>query len=229
MRSFIDKLLPKYARLPLLLMVLFNCAVYILPGRLFLTDAARYDLSVPLDAMLPFVPAFVVFYVLAYGQWVGNYLLHSRDSVQLCYRLAMANILCKAIFLVCYIFIPTQITRPEVTGSGLFAWGTRMVYAIDTPPVNLFPSIHCLESWMSFRAAMMLRKKNGWYIGAQGVFTLLVFASTVLLKQHFLVDIPASILVCEIGLFLSGKCGLWRVFNKVQTPSAKAWLEKHDL
>ena len=70
----------------------------------------------------------------------------------------------------------------------------------------------------------MLQKKNVWYITAQGVLAVLVFASTVLIKQHFVIDIPAGILVCEIGLFLSGRCKLWRVFETVQTPSAKAWL-----
>lgn len=220
-------ILPKFTRLPLLVMLVFNCAVYILPSRLFVTDVTRYDLTTSLDLMLPLVPFFVVIYVVfAYGQWVGSYVLHCRDGVRLCYRITMANIISKAIFLVCYIFIPTQIVRPEITGNGLFEWGTRLVYSIDDP-VNLFPSIHCLESWMCFRSAMMLRKRNGWYIAAQGICTVLVFASTVLIKQHFLIDIPASILVCEISLFLAGRCGLWRFFKKVQTPSAKAWLKQN--
>ncbi len=218
-------LLPKFVRFPLLLMIVFNCAVYILPSRLFVTDVVRYDLSLWIDAVLPCVPCFVLFYVLCYGQWVGSYIFHCRDSVQLCYRLVMANILSKAVCLVCYVFLPTQIQRPEIVGSDIFSWGTRLVYSIDDP-VNLLPSIHCLESWICFRGAMMLRKKNGWYIAGQGVFTLLVFASTVLIKQHFVIDIPVSILVFEFALFLAGPCGLWRFFNKVQTPSAKAWLKE---
>jgi hypothetical protein len=219
-------LFPKYARFPLLFMVVFNCAAYILPSRLFVTDVARYDLTMVLDQMLPCVPFFVLFYVLAYAQWLGGYVLHCRDSVQLCYRLVMTNVITKAICLVCYVLIPTTIQRPEITGSGLFAWGTRVVYAIDDP-VNLLPSIHCLESWIAFRGAMMLKKKNGWYIAGQGIMTLLVFASVVLIKQHFIIDIPISILVCELALFLAGRCGLWRVFNKIQTPSAKAWLKEN--
>lgn len=221
-------LVPKYARFPLLLMMVFNCAVYILPSRLFVTDVARYDLTMVLDRMLPCVPFFVLFYVLSYAQWAEGYLYHCRDSVQLCYRLVMANILTKSVCLVCYTFLPTTIQRPEIVGSDLFSWGTRVVYAIDDP-VNLMPSIHCIESWLTFRGAMMLKKKNGWYIAGQGVMTLLVFASTVLIKQHFVIDIPVSILVCELALFLAGPCGFWRVFNKIQTPSAKTWLKDHKL
>ena len=220
-------LFPKFTRFPLLFMAVFNCAVYILPSRLFVTDVYRYDFTMELDRMLPLVPFFVLFYVLAYGQWVGSYVLHCRDSVQLCYRITMANILSKAVCLMCYVFLPTTIQRPEITGSGLFEWGTRLVYTIDNP-VNLLPSIHCLESWIAFRGAMMLQKKNGWYIAGQGIMTLLVFASTVFIKQHFVIDIPISILVCEFALFLSGRCGLWRIFNQVQTPSAKAWLKENS-
>lgn len=224
----IDELLPKFVRLPLLLMVVFNFAVYILPSRLFVRNVERYDLSLALDLLLPCIPFFALFYVLAYVQWAGSYILHCRDSVQLCYRIAAANIFAKVICLACFTFFPTYLVRPEVPGSGLFAWGTRLIHTIDNP-VNLFPSIHCLESWLCFRSAMMLHRKNGWYIAAQGILTLLVFASTVLIKQHFVIDIPAGILVCEIGLFLSGRCGLWRMFNKIQTPSAKAWLKQHGM
>lgn len=228
MQKLWDRLLPKYTRLPLLLVVLFNIFVYYAPSRLFVSDSPRYDLSLSLDVLLPCVPFFLLFYVMAYGQWVGSYLWHCRDSVQLCYRIAMADIVAKTVCLICFLLIPTELTRPELTGNGVFAWGTRLIYAIDKP-VNLFPSIHCLESWMCFRGSMMLKQKNGWYIAAQGVLTVLVFASTVLIKQHFVVDIPAGILACEIGLFLSGRCRWWRVFETVQTPSAKAWLRQHTM
>lgn len=228
MREKLDWLLPKFVRFPLLMVVVFNIFVYYAPTRIIPINGEPLDLSLALDAALPCIPFFLLFYVLAYVQWIGSHVFHSRDSVQLCYRLAMADIIAKMICLVFFVLTPTQITRPEVTGSGFFEWGTRFIHSIDTP-VNLFPSIHCLESWLCFRGAMMLQKKNGWYITAQGVLSLLVFASTALIKQHFVIDIPAGILACEIGLFLSGRCGLWRVFNKVQTPSAKAWLKEHQL
>jgi len=227
MRAKIDWLLPKYARWPLLLVFIMNTVVYVAPSRLFVTDVARYDLTIALDVMLPCVPFFLLFYVLAYVQWAGSYIFHSHDSVRLCYHLAAADIIAKLLCLMFFIFLPTQMARPEAEGSGLFGWGLRLVYAIDNP-VNLFPSIHCLESWICFRSAMMLKKKNGWYIAGQGVLTVLVFASTVLIKQHFVVDILGGILVCEIGLFLSKCFGAWRIFNKFQTPSAKAWLAEHS-
>ena len=46
----------------------------------------------------------------------------------------------------------------------------------------------------------MSEKMPRWYAWAMGIFSLLVFASTVLVKQHFVVDIFAGIIVGEIGL-----------------------------
>lgn len=220
MKAKFDWLLPKFMRVPVLVAVLFNFFVYLAPSRLFVTDVVRYDLSIGLDRMLPCIPAFLLIYVLAYVQWVFSYVWHCRDSERLTYHLCTANIVAKSLCLLCFIFLPTQIVRPEITGDGLFSWGLRLVYTIDDP-VNLFPSIHCVESWMCFRTAMMLHKKTKWYITAQGIFTLLVFASIVLVKQHFVLDIFAGVLVCEIGLFLSKRFGLWRLFRKLQPSWAK--------
>ena len=50
------------------------------------------------------------------------------------------------------------------------------------------------------------------------VVSLLVFASTVLVKQHFFVDIFAGIAVVEIAWFLSRRLRLWRVFEKIELP-----------
>ena len=228
MQDKINRLLPKYVRLPLLLVVILNFLTYTLLPPLLVADESRIDITSPWDTTLPLIPFFLLFYVLAYVQWVGSYIFHSRDSVKVCYRIVAADLIAKLICLACFLFFPTTMVRTEVAGNGVFEWGLRFIYAIDKP-INLFPSIHCLESWMCFRGALMLQKKNVWYITAQGVLTLLVFASTVLIKQHVLIDIAAGVLVCEIGLFLAGRCGLWKVFNKLQTPSAKAWLAQRDL
>ena len=143
-------LLPKFTRLPLLVMLVFNCAVYILPSRLFVTDVTRYDLTTSLDLMLPLVPFFVVFYVVfSYGQWAGSYIFHCRDSVRLCYRITMANIISKAIFLVFYIFLPTQIVRPEITGSGLFAWAHGWYIPLTTRSICSRPYTAWKAGWRS--------------------------------------------------------------------------------
>ncbi len=222
-KKFLDTVVPSFVRLPLLLAVGTNMLTYYLVPILLGENIHRYDLawmSAGLDDWLPFVPFFVLFYALAFAQWGFSYIFHCRESAQLCYRMVVADIIAKLICLVCFVLLPTEIVRPEITGNSIWEWATGIFYATDKP-INLFPSIHCLESWICFRTAMMMEKRNGWYITAQGILTVLVMASTVLIKQHFVIDIPAGVLVVEIGLFLSDRCGLWRVLRKVETPAAR--------
>jgi len=225
MKDKLEKILPSFARLPILLVVLFNMTIYYLLPIILTDNIKRYDLSLTIDKKLPFVPFFLLFYVLAYLQWIGSYVYHCRESRQLCYRMTMADMIAKFLCMLCFIFLPTQIVRPEIMGNGIFEMGTQFIYDVDKP-INLFPSIHCLESWICFRTSLMMKKKNLYYITAQGIFSLLVFASSVLIKQHFVIDIPAGILAVEIGLLLSGRFKMWRLMEKIQLFFTRKQTEK---
>lgn len=200
-------IIPAYSILPIAAMLGMNTLAYF-GTRIFTTGRYHYNIESPLDQQLPLVPFFVVFYLLAFGQWVGCYLLIAREKKAYCYRFFLGDIIAKAICMVIFLVFPTTLNRPEITGSGIFERLLAFVYSTDAPD-NLFPSIHCLESWMCYRGCRKLANAPGWLPGwfsnANLVFTLLVFASTVLLKQHVLIDIAGGVAAVEIGLFLSGK------------------------
>lgn len=196
-------MIPKYAIKPLALALLVNSCVYmgIAQLRRFLTFSS---LETPLDTALPFLAPFVLFYVLAFVQWGLNYLLIARDSKELCYRFAFGNIIAKLICLFFFVFLPTTLARPEVTGTDLCSRLVRLIYTFD-PPVNLFPSIHCLESWCCIRASFLLKKSNRTYQTATLIMSLGVFASTLFIKQHVIADVFGGIVVFEAGFRLAGR------------------------
>ena len=198
-----NPLIPKYAIKPLALALLVNSCVYmgIAQLRRFLTFSS---LETPLDTALPFLAPFVLFYVLAFVQWGLNYLLIARDSKELCYRFAFGNIIAKLIYLFFFVFLPTTLARPEVTGTDLCSRLVRLIYTFD-PPVNLFPSIHCLESWCCIRASFLLKKSNRAYQTATLIMSLGVFASTLFIKQHVIADVFGGIVVFEAGFRLAGR------------------------
>lgn len=173
-------------------------------SRLFVANVPRLNMALPVDEKLPLCSTFVVFYILAYFQWLAGYILIARENPAHCKRIFQGEIIAKMICMALFVAVPTTIVRPEVTGNSIFAHLVRAIYRMDLP-INLFPSIHCLDSWICFRGAQGMRSVPAWYAPAMLVLTLLVFASTVLIKQHVLVDIPAGILVGELGLFLSGR------------------------
>ena len=210
----LERILPSYARIPLVLLVIINLIVY--EGTQFLMlHAKHWDLALPLDARIPFRPAWIVIYILAYLQWAVSFIVISRESRAHCNRVLAGEIIAKFICMLFFIALPTRIERPVVEGSGVFAALTRLIFASDLPG-NLFPSIHCLESWICFRGAIGMKRVPRWYAPAMLAFTLMVFASTVLVKQHVLVDIPAGVLVAEAGLLLSDKLRAGRLLDRLE-------------
>lgn len=202
----------KYWFVPIFALIVINTIAY--TGTKLLTDSGNhFDIALPIDAAIPFIPAFIVIYILSYAQWVIGYGLIAAESKEVCYRVISSEIIAKLICMVIFLVFPTIMTRPDITGNGIFEWATNFIYSLDTP-TTLFPSVHCLESWILFRTAHKTRHKK-WLVPLWFVFALLVFASVVFVKQHLILDIPAAILVGEIGLFLGKKLRTERVFEKI--------------
>ena len=204
MKNYMKKLydfVPTYGWVMLFCFLAFNLLTYY-GSRLIILDSVKYDLSTPLDKILPFRTEWIIVYVLAYIQWAIGLIAAAKERKGLCYRILGGEIFAKLLCLMCFLLLPATISRPEILGDAPWDKLTGLIYAIDTPDC-LFPSIHCLESYICFRAAMLSERLPRWYTWVTGIFSIMVFASTVLVKQHFLVDIVAGIIVGEIGLQVS--------------------------
>lgn len=210
----IYKILPKYAFLPIIISVTFNMLAYF-GTRPFTNKLYHYDLSIPLDHQLPMIPFFMIPYALAYVTWIVGFIVICRESKQLCYMVMTAEQIAKLICVTFFIFLPTEMVRPEVVGNGFSEWLTRMVYTMDEPN-NLFPSIHCLLNWMVFRGAMKCKKVGNVYRTVMFLSAILIFVTVLLTKQHLFVDIFAGIAVVEIGLYASKKFQLYRVYYAIE-------------
>lgn len=201
MRKFVLKLynfIPRYGWIMLFCFLTLNMLTYY-GARLVIADSVKYDLSTKLDKIIPFRSEWIIVYVLAYLQWAIGLIAAARERKGLCYRIIGGEIFAKVICLLCFILLPATIVRPEVSGNAPWDHLTRLIYSIDTPDC-LFPSIHCLDSYICFRGALMSEKLPRWFTWVTGIFAVMVFASTVLVKQHFVVDIIAGIVAGEIGI-----------------------------
>lgn len=147
-----------------------------------------------LDDKIPFVRQFVLIYVMWYPLMLGTtlYLLFKdrRAFVRYARSVVLGLTACMLIFLL----LPSgQELRPaEVPGNDLSAWMLRLIYAADTN-TNVFPSMHVVGTLAAVigifdsRSAALGAK---WGVAALGV---LINASTVLIKQHSVLDIFAGI------------------------------------
>lgn len=212
------RFLPLYGVLPIVCSVVFNVLVY--SGNRILTSGWKhYDLSLPIDDRIPFESWAIVFYIGAYLLWVVGFLLIAREEKALCYELFSGELLGKLLCLLFFLFLPTRMAdRPDLSEAhSLFDRLTQIIYALD-PPDNLFPSIHCMESWVVLRASFRcrrLRRPVIWRVTS--LFgALAVFLSTLLVKQHVLLDVVGGVAVAEAGFLLSRVLNAGRIYPALE-------------
>lgn len=208
MRTKQKGFLPGYSWGMLALVLLANGVAYF-GSRLVTRGLAHYSLISPLDRKLPFLPVFILFYLLAYVQWVVGFVWIAKGSRREVLRILTGELIAKGIALACFLLFPTTVEgfRPEaeaLRGGGIWNELVGVVYSLDAAD-NCFPSVHCLESWVCFRGAMKCRRAKRWYVLMMFGVAILVFASTVLVKQHVLIDIAGGVAAVEIGFRIADR------------------------
>lgn len=219
--QFYDWLIPRYARKPLVLVILFNFLCYYIPKAFESQRSDLHMISTALDDALPRIPAFILIYVLAYVQWVVAYIVITRDSREHCCRFVSGELTSKVIAMAILLIYPTTFRRPPVEVTSFTTWVMSLIYKSDTP-TNLFPSMHCVASWFCFRGSLGLKKMPKWYAWAQGFFSLLVFASVLLVKQHVWPDILGGIAVAELGILFARLFHWERLIEKLSSARSHA-------
>ncbi len=228
LKQKIDPVIPLYGIIPLISCFALNMLVY--SGTMVLcADWKHYDLTTPFDRAVPLVPGWMYIYFGCYLFWIVNYILVARihrDNREFFFRFVATDMLSRLVCAVFYIGFPTTNVRPVVTGEGFSSWLLHFLYGIDQP-TNLFPSIHCLVSWLCFVGIRKSDKVPLWYKVFSCVFALLVVASTQFTKQHYIADAVAGIALAEILFFICSRAPLYRpvqrFFEFVNRKIAQIW------
>ncbi len=151
------------------------------------------------DRITPFVPAFVIPYILWTPFVISMFVLLCFKNRSMYYRsiilMCVGQLTCFAI----YYFFQTTTPRPMITGDGYFSQlVVNMVYANDQP-YNCFPSIHVLNTYIILKAITQIELKKVLRIGIV-LFSWSIIFSTVFIKQHVLLDIVGAVVLIE-GLY----------------------------
>ena len=205
-------LIPKYAIVPIIFYCLAVPSYFLVR---FLTEGRSfYDASFFLDEKIPFLPIFIWIYVLAYLQWFIGYFAVMRSNETTCKTYFGAEFIGKLTCVLIFALIPTTMVRPELSGSGLTNDLMQWMYSIDSPD-NLFPSIHCMESWLVARGLMETKAPRAAKI-LMWVFSILVFMSVVFVKQHVVIDIAGGIAVAELAIYLSKRLDMPGFYTAIE-------------
>ncbi len=203
----IKHIVPKYAVFPLICIILGNMLAYY--GSTFLVslfDPQRHSVAIGIDSYIPLIPWWSLIYFGCYASWAVFYILACRDSLKTCYDFVCAEIIAKMLCLVIFVLYPTVMAqRSEIVaslGDSFFDKVCALIYKFDKP-YNLFPSVHCLASWMGFRGVCWRKTSPLWLKIFAGVLAIFVFLSTLFTRQHYIIDIFGGVAVAEIGIFIS--------------------------
>lgn len=206
------KLFPSYAYLPLIITVLLHMAIY-WGTKAINGNTVHHSIPVPFEDAIPFAPEWVTIYTATFIFWMLGLAVCMTRERELCFRMFTGLYIAELICAVFFIALPTVIDRPEAAGSLYYDRLLAQLYAADQP-TNLFPSMHCMFAYMVFRGFMIAKLDKPVVIGS-GLFAALVCASTVFVKQHFLLDTFAGIILGEVAVTLSLKTNAWKLMDKI--------------
>ena len=196
----LSDILYNYRHATLLLLLLLLIYVFNLLEQVVVP---RYWISCTLDDYIPFVSVFVIPYCIWYFYVaVGLIFLCLKDK----------RVFIPTIFLLCtgmgialllyFLFPHGQPLRPSITGDDPFSLFIKHVIYVNDTNTNCCPSIHVLDQLAVHIGLCRSKyfKNRRWFKATSLVVTVLVCASTVLIKQHSILDVMLA-LVLEAMLY----------------------------
>ncbi len=164
----------------------------------------HFDITGFIDNKIPFVPWMVVIYFGSYIFWAVNYYICANQASNERSRYFCADAMSKAVCIVFFIAFPTTNIRPEIPGDpNIWNWMMRFLYSIDSPD-NLFPSMHCLVSWLCWIGVRKRKDISVVYRYISLAIAIAICVSTVTTKQHVIIDVAGGILLAELSYFVAG-------------------------
>jgi len=188
-----------------------NCFMYWLI-KLFQSNPVYINFY--LDNKIPFWGWLVYVYDMFYPFCIIAFILLYQKDEKAYYKgvisCLIGIIICDIIFLI----MPTIMYRPEIPNyDPLTNLVLQITYYFDEPPLNCFPSLHCVFCFQvifSYIISKCQIKRKTWVI----IASLLIIISTLFVKQHYIFDIIAALLVCLISNMLENVLGIYNWFKK---------------
>lgn len=214
MKKFFKKLfveIPWWAWLISLALFGIQSGVYhfsdVLANKIGTIDYAFEPVIHAIDDKIPFVPFFIFFYFLSYPSWMLGFAIIGKCRREKYINFTIAVMTALIIGFLFFTFVPTKLDRVSMNvlekaenGKGLLWWLAREVYKADgwERGYNALPSFHCM---MSTFCLLPLIKDNTFKKGFKiysVIIASLVYVSTLLTRQHYILDIPCGMALAAI-------------------------------
>lgn len=201
--------------LPLVLILLQSVGYLLLtPAQ---ADLQVHEFHCALDDAIPFCEWMIFPYIAWYLYYAGTLLFllfaNRRDFT----HTAWAIFACAAVSMLVALILPNGIPismRPDFDALGrdnIAIWLVKWIYAHDSPPRTVMPSMHTSIS-VVLAVRMFCNQATKHLRGVQigcCILSILIILSTVMVKQHSILDVIAGIataaIVCTVTALLERK------------------------
>lgn len=206
--------------------VLWNQTVYY-GGNALARDMPHHSLELWIDPLIPVLPWTVSIYLGCFLFWAVIYVLLAKEEPEIACRFYLADFLAKGICLAFFLLLPTTNLRPSLPGSGLWERLLGLVYQMDAP-TNLFPSIHCLVSWLCFLGVRRIKGFPRWGVWLTGLTAVCICLSTLTTRQHVAADVAGGVLLAEAAYRTAGHPVLLKPFSRLAQRAVCFFPRFHD-
>ena len=163
----------------------------------------NYNLATDLDRLIPFIPEFIwIYHTIIPVFFLTLAIIIERKSVF--WTAIVATVMAYILMLSFYAVFPAFYPRDGFTATSISGFLVELTRSIDASN-NTFPSGHVTFAWLlvCFIGLSEIAKKHKWVQFVYILWAFLISISTVVLKQHFLVDVFSGISLAVLCYFLA--------------------------
>lgn len=158
-----------------------------------------------IDNNIKMVKIFIIPYIYSYAFWLFAPIVVSLTSKKNFYNYVIGLLLAYFIGFLIFTFMPTYINRIDeglydALGNDILSKLIRLIYNSDGKEYgyNLFPSYHCLISTYCYLGIRKQKEISTGFKVYTLIMAILICMSTVLVKQHYFLDIIGGVSIAII-------------------------------
>lgn len=173
-----------------------------------------------IDGAIPIVSVFIIPYVWAYVFWGMAPMAVSKCKFDHFLDYLAAYMFACLLGGLVLTFAPTYMNRVaegllDTSRTGFLHDLRRFWYTLDGGDMayNLFPSFHCINSAISYLGVCRRKEIPLWFRIYSLITAVLIFAATLFVKQHYILDVISGVAIAVIVFLVCKKCHAGRIFG----------------
>lgn len=191
-------------------LVIFETLIYFLPH---LSPFNITLLNSNIDNIIPYISQFIYFYILWYALIFLIPFLFYKKNKDTFYKYITSFVITIIFCGIIYFIFPSTVNRPIIENNNFSDILTNIIYKIDNPPLNCFPSGHCIICFYFIFGLNEIKNIKPIYKLGLFIIFVMIILSTLFVQQHVIYDVIGAIMVSIPIWYIVSKT---KIYNKIK-------------